>query len=53
MALEEYGNWDDGNTMEEMGFRQGKAHTGGIIDIEYDVYLEFKEEERVKAEPTE
>ncbi|KAM0911782.1 hypothetical protein ACQ4PT_013257 [Festuca glaucescens] len=51
MALEEDGNWDDGNTMEEMGFRQGtKAQIGVIVDMEDDVYLEFEEEEEVKAE---
>ncbi|KAM0927888.1 hypothetical protein ACQ4PT_002131 [Festuca glaucescens] len=48
------GNWDDGEAMEEPGFRQGaEAQIGGIVDMEDDVYLEFDEEEEVKKDPGE
>jgi hypothetical protein len=37
-----------------MGFHRGKdAQIGGIVDMQDDVYLEFDEEEEIKAEPSE
>ncbi|KAM0834114.1 hypothetical protein ACQ4PT_063820 [Festuca glaucescens] len=54
MVLEGDGNWDDGNVAEEMEFRRGaEAQIGGIVDMEDDVYMEFEEDEEVKAEPVE
>ncbi|KAM0926869.1 hypothetical protein ACQ4PT_003045 [Festuca glaucescens] len=52
--LEEDGNWDDADVMEEMGLPQGTAaQIGGVVDMEDDVYLEFEEEEEVAPAPRE
>jgi hypothetical protein len=40
------GNWDDENTEEEFGFRQGEEERiDGVVDMEDDVFLEFDEDE--------
>lgn len=49
-----HGNWDDGESEKNAGFRQGEeTKIGGYVDMEDDVFLEFEEEEEVKKDPDE